>query len=101
MVNGWLRRLLPNLPRRTMVRLLTPGACMINIAVRLVVLAVLCGAGCSQLSAEPIVLAGATGGVCAAQFDKCTARCQGSGVCTAHCVANDRACRAGGKPIYR
>ena len=71
------------------------------IAVRLVAVAVLFGAACSQIAAEPIVLAGATGGVCAAQFDKCRARCQGSGVCTAHCAANDRACRAGGKPIYR
>ena len=51
--------------------------------------------------AEPIVLAGATGGVCAAQLEKCTARCRGSGVCTERCVANDRACRAGGKPVYR
>ena len=52
-------------------------------------------------AAPAIRLAGVTGGICAAQFDKCTARCQGSGVCTAHCVANDRACRAGGKPVYR
>jgi hypothetical protein len=66
-----------------------------------VVLAVMCGAICRGAAAAPIVLAGATGGVCAAQFDKCTARCHGSGVCTAHCVANDRACRAGGKPVYR
>jgi hypothetical protein len=49
----------------------------------------------------PIVLAGVTGGVCGAQFDKCVARCRGSGVCTQHCSANDRACRAGGKPVYR
>jgi hypothetical protein len=49
----------------------------------------------------PIVLAGVTGGVCAAQLEKCTARCHGSGVCTARCVANDRACRAGGAPVYR
>jgi hypothetical protein len=48
----------------------------------------------------PIVLAGATGGVCAAQFEKCTARCRGSGVCTERCATNDRACRAGGKPVY-
>ena len=52
-------------------------------------------------AAEPIVLAGVTGGVCAAQLEKCTARCRGSGVCTERCVANDRACRAGGKPVYR
>jgi len=50
---------------------------------------------------RPVVLAGATGGVCAAQLEKCTARCRGSGVCTQHCAANDRACRAGGKPVYR
>jgi hypothetical protein len=52
-------------------------------------------------AAAPIVLAGATGGVCAAQFEKCTARCRGSGVCTTRCAANDRACRAGGAPVYR
>jgi hypothetical protein len=56
----------------------------------------------SPAGAEPpIVLAGVTGGVCAAQLDKCTARCRGSGVCTARCAANDRACRAGGGPVYR
>jgi hypothetical protein len=54
-----------------------------------------------QAGDRPVVLAGATGGVCAAQFEKCTARCRGSGVCTQHCAANDRACRAGGKPVYR
>lgn len=48
----------------------------------------------------PVVLAGVTGGVCAAQFDKCMGRCRGSGVCTQRCAANDRACRAGGKPVY-
>jgi hypothetical protein len=47
------------------------------------------------------VLAGINGGICAAQFQKCTARCQGSGVCTSRCIANDRACRVGGRPIYR
>jgi hypothetical protein len=49
----------------------------------------------------PIVLAGVTGGVCAAQLEKCTTRCRGSGVCSERCLANDRACRAGGKPVYR
>jgi hypothetical protein len=65
--------------------------------------AVLCAAAFSTLLAaeRPIVLAGATGGVCAAQLEKCTARCRGSGVCTERCNANDRACRAGGKPVYR
>jgi len=56
--------------------------------------------GFATAAAKPIMLAGATGGVCAAQFEKCTARCHGSGVCTERCVANDRACRAGGKPVY-
>ena len=54
-----------------------------------------------QAGGPPIVLAGATGGVCAAQLEKCTARCLGSGVCTERCDAHDRACRAGGKPVYR
>jgi hypothetical protein len=64
--------------------------------------AVVCTAFLSLARAgdPPIVLAGATGGVCAAQFEKCTARCRGSGVCTQRCAANDRACRAGGKPVY-
>ena len=57
--------------------------------------------GFAPAVAAPIVLAGVTGGVCAAQLEKCTARCRGSGVCTAHCEANDRACRAGGGPVYR
>jgi hypothetical protein len=66
------------------------------------VLAVICGSICRNAAGEPpIMLAGVTRGICAAQFEKCTARCHGSGVCTAHCLANDRACRAGGKPIYR
>jgi hypothetical protein len=59
------------------------------------------GFGFAPAVAAPIVLAGVTGGVCAAQLEKCTARCRGSGVCTERCVANDRACRAGGKPVYR
>jgi hypothetical protein len=67
-----------------------------------VVLAAMCGSICRGAAAEPpIVLAGVTGGICAARFQTCTGRCHGSGVCTAHCVANDRACRSGGKPIYR
>jgi hypothetical protein len=71
-------------------------------AIRALVFAVFCAAACAAPAATgPIVLAGVTGGVCAAQFDKCTARCRGSGVCTARCAANDRACRAGGKPVYR
>ena len=66
-------------------------------------LVVLCAAaGSTSSRAErPIVLAGVTGGICAAQFDKCTSRCRGSAVCSARCAANDRACRAGGKPVYR
>jgi len=71
-------------------------------ALAIVLVAALCGPICrGAAAAPPIVLAGVTGGVCAAQFDKCTARCRGSGVCTTRCVANDRACRTGGKPIYR
>jgi len=57
--------------------------------------------GFAPAAAAPMVLSSATGGVCAAQLEKCTARCRGSGVCTERCVANDRACRAGGKPVYR
>jgi len=72
----------------------------VNVLTALV-LAVVCGSICRDVAGEPIVLAGVTGGVCAAQFEKCKARCHGSGVCTQRCVANDRACRAGGKPIYR
>jgi NaMN:DMB phosphoribosyltransferase len=71
-------------------------------ALTAVALAVVCGSICRGVEAEPpIVLAGITGGVCATQFQKCTARCSGSGVCTHRCVANDRACRVGGKPIFR
>jgi hypothetical protein len=79
------------------------GFMAIHLAVRVLAAAVLCAGGYSVSGAgeRPIVLAGVTGGVCAAQFDKCTARCRGSGVCTERCVANDRACRAGGKPVYR
>jgi hypothetical protein len=71
-------------------------------AVRLLVVAIIWVACFSAGAAEaPMRLAGVTGGVCAAQLDKCTARCRGSGVCTARCAANDRACRAGGGPVYR
>jgi hypothetical protein len=73
-------------------------------AVRILASAALCAAASPAPAAaepSPIVLAGVTAGVCAAQFDKCTARCRGSGVCTARCEANDRACRVGGKPVYR
>jgi hypothetical protein len=71
--------------------------------IRVFAAALLCAACFSAPAAgeSPIVLAGVTGGVCAAQLDKCMARCQGSGVCTARCQANDRACRVGGKPVYR
>ena len=74
-----------------------------RMAVRVLVAAVLAGAPLSlpRAGEPPIVLAGVSGGVCAAQFEKCTARCNGSGVCTQRCAANDRACRAGGKPVYR
>jgi hypothetical protein len=71
-------------------------------AVRVFAMALLC-ATCFSVTAAgepPVVLAGVTGGVCAAQLDKCMARCHGSGVCTARCEANDRACRVGGKPVY-
>jgi hypothetical protein len=74
-----------------------------DLAVRIVLVAVLWVACFSAPAAggPPLVLAGVTGGVCAAQLEKCTARCRGSGVCTARCAANDRACRAGGAPVYR
>jgi hypothetical protein len=66
------------------------------------VLVALCGSICRDVGGQPpIVLAGVTGGICVAQFEKCKARCSGSGVCTARCLANDRSCRAGGKPLYR
>ena len=70
---------------------------------RVLAVALLCAAFLSSPAAAepPMRLAGVTGGVCAAQLDKCTARCRGSGVCTARCLANDRACRAGGAPVYR
>jgi len=70
---------------------------------RVLAVAVLCTAFfLPPAGAEPPTrLAGVTGGVCAAQFEKCTARCHGSGVCTARCQANDRACRSGGAPVYR
>ena len=73
-----------------------------GLALRVFAAALLCAAALSVSRAgEPIVLAGVTGGVCAAQLDKCMARCSGSAVCTQRCAANDRACRAGGKPVYR
>ena len=74
-----------------------------QLAIRVLAAAVLCAGGYSVTGAgeRPIVLAGVTGGVCAAQLEKCTARCRGSGVCSERCAANDRACRAGGKPVYR
>jgi hypothetical protein len=80
------------------------GAFMIaRLAVRFLAAGVLCGVfGFARAAAEPrMEVAGVTGGVCAAQFDKCTARCRGSAVCTQRCAANDRACRAGGKPVFR
>jgi hypothetical protein len=74
-----------------------------RLALELLASVVFCAAlGFAPAAAEPPMrLAGVTGGVCAAQLDKCTARCRGSGVCTARCLANDRACRAGGAPVYR
>jgi hypothetical protein len=69
--------------------------------IRILAAAVFCAAFTfAPATAKPIVLAGATGGVCAAQLEKCTARCRGSGVCTERCAANDRACRTGAKPVY-
>jgi hypothetical protein len=74
---------------------MTPG-----VAVR--VLAVLCIGACQGLAAAPaVVLAGANGGVCAAQLEKCLGRCLGSAVCQSRCAANDRACRVGATPVYR
>jgi len=73
------------------------------MTIRVLAVAVFCAAFfSSSAGAEPpLVHAGVTGGVCAAQLEKCTARCRGSGVCNQRCLANDRACRAGGKPVYR
>ena len=102
MVNGWLRaagRGLPNLPGGWMVA--TSGVFMSARSAVAAAAVLWASLGFTPGVAEPIVLAGATGGVCAAQLEKCTARCRGSGVCTERCVANDRACRAGGKPVYR
>jgi hypothetical protein len=78
------------------------GVMTMHPAIRILAAAVLWTAASSVTGAgePPIVLAGATGGVCAAQLEKCTARCRGSGVCSERCAANDRACRAGGKPVY-
>jgi hypothetical protein len=57
---------------------------------------------CLGLTFTPaLVLAGANGGVCAAQLEKCLSRCFGSAVCQSRCAANDRACRVGAKPVYR
>jgi hypothetical protein len=76
-----------------------------DVAGRLLALAVACLAPCGAVAADgappPIVLAGATGGVCAAQLEKCMGRCSGSSVCASRCTANDRACRVGAKPVYR
>jgi hypothetical protein len=75
------------------------------IAVRVLALIVLCGGLRPGLAvgagAPPIVLAGANGGVCAAQLEKCMGRCFGSSVCASRCAANDRACRVGAQPVYR
>jgi hypothetical protein len=75
------------------------------IVVRILALAALCGGLCHgpAVAAGPpsIVLAGANGGVCAAQLEKCIGRCFGSSVCASRCAANDRACRVGAKPVYR
>ena len=73
------------------------------MTIRAIALALFCVPffSASAATQPPIMLAGVTGGVCAAQLDKCTARCRGSGVCTQRCLANDRACRAGGAPVYR
>jgi hypothetical protein len=75
------------------------------IAVRVLALIVLCGGLCRGPAAaagpRPIVLAGANGGVCAAQLERCMGRCFGSSVCASRCAANDRACRVGAKPVYR
>jgi hypothetical protein len=75
-----------------------------DFSVRIVVLALCClmaYAAPATTGQLPIVLAGATGGVCAAQFDKCMGRCRGSAVCASRCTENDRACRVGGKPTFR
>jgi hypothetical protein len=75
-----------------------------DISVRVVVLALCClmlGAMPAATGQLPIVLAGATGGICAAQFDKCMGRCRGSTVCASRCTENDHACRVGGKPRFR
>jgi hypothetical protein len=74
------------------------------VAVRVLALIVLCGGshGLAAAAGPPsIVLAGANGGVCAAQLEKCMGRCFGSSVCASRCAANDRACRVGAKPVYR
>jgi len=111
-VNGWLRphggRLrpgeisLPNLARGSMLDA-SRGFMNTRLAIGFLAAAVLCGVfGFALAAAGPRMrVAGVTGGVCAAQFDKCTARCRGSAVCTQRCAANDRACRAGGKPVFR
>jgi hypothetical protein len=73
-------------------------------AARVLALTVLCGGshGLAAAAGPPsIVLVGATGGVCAAQLEKCMARCAGSSVCASRCATNDRACRVGAKPVYR
>jgi hypothetical protein len=74
-----------------------------TIAVRILALTILCGGSHGLAAAGPpsIVLAGANGSVCAAQLEKCMARCSGSSVCASRCATNDRACRVGAKPVYR
>jgi hypothetical protein len=76
-----------------------------DIVGRFLAVAVLCFPPCCAVAADgappPIVLAGATGGVCAAQLERCMGRCFGSSVCATRCTANDKACRVGGKPVYR
>jgi len=95
---------LPNLPRGSMVDVSERRGFMgTHPAIGIFAAVVLSTAAISAAGTgeRPIVFAGVTGGVCAAQLEKCTARCRGSGVCSERCAANDRACRAGGKPVYR
>jgi hypothetical protein len=95
---------LPNLARGPMVGACERRGLMTTHPIIGIFAAVVLGAAeisVGDAGARPIVLAGATGGVCAAQLEKCTTRCRGSAVCSERCAANDRACRAGGKPVYR
>jgi hypothetical protein len=72
---------------------------------RILALAVLCAMAFVGLAAAagppPVVLAGANAGICEAQLSKCMGRCFGSAICASRCAANDKACRVGGKPVYR